>query len=451
MNAVTPVKVKHIATDVSPSVEPAKVSPLQILVSLEGEALAATDRLALKHMAVHKSRKLIPSGHIFWLTNDRRSVKIEAMSSQSDIDKTSPFIQWMRGQLEGRLRAGDLSKPHSFDILSRREADDFAYPFNHAAFAPFPNGGLLFTRNTSFTESETALITRLSTVYGTAWQALGAKKRARMTPRKRTIVWGTAAVLALAAFIPVPMTTLAPTEIVAANPYIVTAPIEGVIDQILVPPNTVVKKGTALIRLVDTSYRNEYILAEGEETVARAKLRQASLTAFVDDAAKREIAVAKAEEGLAGARKSYARDRLSKTTLLAPMDGVALFSNPQDWAGRPVATGEAILQVADPTRVLLRIDAPLTSGETLQSGARVRLFLDSKPLTAIEAELGEASYYAESLPDGQMAFTAYAKITDNTVPRIGSRGVAKIYGRKAPLGYWLARKPITLARQFTGL
>ncbi len=272
-----------------------------------------------------------------------------------------------------------------------------------------------------------------------------------MTPRKRTIVWATVAVLALAAFIPVPMTAHAPTEIVAANPHIVTAPIDGVIDQILVPPNTVVKKNAALIRLVDTRYRNDYILAQGEETVARAKRRQATLAALNDEDAKRDIAVAKAEESLAAARKSYARDRLAKTTLLAPKNGVALFSNPQDWTGRPVATGEAILQVADPTRVLLRIDAPLTSGETLQSGARVRLFLDSNPLTAIEAELGEASYYAESLPNGQMAFTAYAKITDNTVPRIGSRGVAKIYGRKAPLGFWLARKPITLARQFTGI
>ena len=438
----------------APTVQDTKVTPtpLQILVSLEGEAISAPDRLALKHLAVNRSRKLVPAGHVFWLSFVGKRIKIEAISSQVDVDKTSPFIQWISAQLEGLLRAGALSKAAQFSFESRRADDSFSYPFTHSFFAPFGHGGgLLFTRDTAFKDTEVSLISRLSKVYAVIWQALGASKRATMSARKKSIVWSCIAGLVLAGFIPVSMTTLAPTEITAAAPYIITAPIEGVIEQILVPPNSLVKKGAPLIRFVDTHYRNEYILAESEEAVATAKLRQAALTAFVDQAAKREISIARSEQALAAARKSYARDKLSKTVITAPKAGLALFSNPQDWAGRPVAIGEAVMQVADPARVLLRIDAPLTSGETLQSGARVRLFLDSNPLKAIEATLGEASYYAEATPDGTMAFTAYAQITDGTLPRIGGRGVAKIYGRKAPLALWLARKPITLIRQLTGL
>lgn len=178
------------------------------------------------------------------------------------------------------------------------------------------------------------------------------------------------------------------------------------------------------------------------------------MTSFIDNEAKRELAVAQAEKSLAAARQNYARDRLSKTVLKAPKNGLALYSDPTDWAGRPVATGEAIIQIADPSRVLIRIDAPLSIGETLHSGARVRMFLDNDPLNPIEAELETASYYAQTTADNHMAYEAFANLNlqdSEKTPRIGTRGVAKIYGGRAPLGFWLLRRPITIARQFLGL
>ena len=437
------------------TLQPQAATPLQRLVTLEGDALKTGDRLALKHLAVNKTRKLIPAGHIIWLSRSGHTVKMEAISSQADVDNTSPFVQWMRTQMMARARTGELDTATSFDFQSRRTDDSFTYPFPHALSVPLGHNGqlgaLLLTRDAAFTQSETALATRLARLYGTQWTALGAKKRARMTPRKKTMFLAIIVALIACGFIPVPMTTLAPAEVSASTPFVITAPMEGVIEQILVPANSAVTKDQPLLRLIDTSYRNEYLLAEGEEAVAKAKLRQASLTSFVDDAAKREIAIARAERELAAARKAYARDRLSRTVLTAPMDGLALFSDPQSLMGKPVATGEAVMQIADPARVLLRIDAPLTAGETLQSGARVRLFLDSDPLSPIEARIDQASYYAAPKADGTMAYTVYARFdaSENTA-RIGARGVAKIYGQTAPLGFWLLRRPITIARQFIG-
>ena len=188
--------------------------------------------------------------------------------------------------------------------------------------------------------------------------------------------------------------------------------------------------------------------------MADAKLRQASLTSFIDNKAKREIAVARAEKTMASARQNYAKDRLSKTIVKTPTSGLAIYSDPTDWAGRPVSTGETIIKIADPSRVLLRIDVPLNVGETLENDARVRIFMDSDPLTPIEAKLVSASFYAQATPNGQMAYEAFASLDIDDIsdlPRIGTRGVAKIYGEKAPLGFWLLRRPITIARQFLGI
>ena len=439
-------------------------SPLEILVAIEGEALSATDHLSLKHIAVNRPRTLVKVGHIIWVNRRGGSIALDAISSQAQIDKTTPFAQWMSTELSQRARGGVLETSNEWKFQSLRDGDSFSYPFSHAFYAPFsPNpdaGGLLFTRDTAFKENELPQIKRLAQIFGVASAAMGRKKRPRMSLKKRSYFYGSIFLLGLISLIPVPMTTLAPAEVVAQTPFIITAPIDGVVESILVPPNTEVSADTPLLQLVDTTYRNEYLLAGQEQSVAEAKLRQTSLTSFIDNSAKRELAVARAEKAMAGARQDYARDRLSKTVVRAPKAGLAIYSDPTDWAGRPVATGEAIIKIADPSRVRLRIDAPLTIGESLQNGSRVRMFLDSDPLNPIEAEVTQASYYAQPTPEGHMAYEAFAALIpagsggsddSSQLPRIGTRGVAKIYGGTAPLGFWLLRRPITIARQFLGL
>ena len=443
---------------ITPPAKSTAPSPLQTLVAIEGEALEAKDIISLKHIAVNRPRALLKFGHIIWVYRNGSSIRLDAISSQSQIDKNTPFAQWMTAELRARARKNMLDTETHWQFENTEGEDSLTYPFSHALYAPFSphpkSGGLLFTRDTPFKDNERPQIQRLSQIFGVTASAMGQKKRARMTLKKRNYFYGTLIALGLLSFIPVPMTTLAPAEIVAANPYVITAPMDGVVEQILVPPNTLVSEGTPLIRLVDTTYKNEYILAEQEQFVADAKLRQASLTSFIDNKAKREIALAQAEKTMANARQNYARDRLSKTLAIAPKSGLAIYSDPTDWAGRPVATGETIIKIADPSRILLRIDVPLAVGEALENKARVRMFMDSDPLKPIEAELKTAGFYAQATADGHMAYEAFASLEidqDSELPRIGTRGVAKIYGETAPLGFWLLRRPITIARQFLGI
>lgn len=455
----TAIKVQKSQKTVSSSVEKAATpTPLQVLIAIEGEALEAKDILSLKHIAVNRPRALLKFGHLIWVRRNGTSISLDAISSQSQFDKTTPFAQWMTSELTTRARKNILDNEAYWVFENMKDEGSLTYPFAYAFYAPFSphskSGGLLFTRDTEFKETERPQIKRLSQIFGVTASALGQKKRARMTLKKRNIFFGILIAIGLISLIPVPMTTLAPAEIVAEKPYVITAPMDGVVEEILVPPNTMISKETSLVKLVDTVYKNEYILAEQEQVVADAKLRQASLTSFIDNKAKREIAVASAEKSMASARQNYARDRLSKTVIKAPKPGLAIYSDPTDWAGRPVSTGETIIKIADPSRVLLKIDVPLSVGETLQNETRVRMFMDSDPLTPIEAELISASFYAQATPNGQMAYEAYAALDiskTSEFPRIGTRGVAKIYGETAPLGFWLLRRPITIARQFLGI
>jgi len=431
---------------------------LKALMTIENEALAAQDLLALKHIAVNRPRALIKTGHILWVTRQGGDIKIDAISSQAILDKTTPFAQWMTRQLRTRMRRSELDDLSQWEFDNSSKNTPFTYPFTQAIYAPLSpdprRGGLLFTRDHGFKDVDIPLVKRLAKIFGMAAMATKRKKRSRLSLNTRWALCGIASLAALALAIPVPMTTLAPAEIVAGAPYIITAPFEGVIEDILVAPNALVQKDTPLLQFVDTSYRNEFILAGKEESIADAKLRQAALTSFISETAKRDIAIAEAEKALASARQDYAGDRLSKTVITAPKTGLAIYSDPTDWRGRHVTTGEAIIQIADPADLRLRIEAPLSMGETLETGARIKVFLDNNPLNAFEAELISASFYAAPMPGGHMAYEAYGGLkvaNKDPLPRIGTRGVAKIYGGKAPLGYWLFRRPITNIRQSFGL
>ncbi len=437
--------------------KPRKVPPLEILLALESEAMRATDRLALKHMATNKPRALIDCGHIFFLTRAGDKFKIEAISSQSKADKNAPLLQWVARQMRYMAKTDPMLAPLSFELDALD--GDARYPFTHAFYAPFSpdpaRGGLLLTRNRPWEEADRTIPARLAQFYGLQWTALGAKKRARYTPKKKLITGVTALVLMAALCIPVPVSSLAPAEIVAADPQIITPALDGVIKTVHVAPNSRVKQGDALITLENTDLENALSIARQEHSVATARLRKASLSAFVDAQTKREIALAKAEQSLAQTRMDYAQDRLTQSVITAPKDGLLLYSDPKDWTGRPVATGERIMEIADPSHILLRLEAPTTDSAVLVNDADVRLFLDSDPLRGYDGRLLRSNYYAQPQAGGKQSYEAYAALALKDgkplpVMRIGARGVAKVYGPKAPVGYWLARRPIAAVRQFFG-
>ena len=447
-----PVKLRPVTPQKAKQARP---TTLENLIRLEGEAIAATDVLSLQHQAVNRPRVMLDCGHIFWVSRKGGSLKILAVTSQEQMERHTPFGQWLTQTLKTRARKGDLDSASSWQLQTQRDESQINYPFIHAHYSPFsPDpkaGGLLFTFTAPPPEAHIPIMARLGEVYGLVHAARRGAKRARMAPRKRNLFYGTILALGLIGMIPIPMTTLAPAEVVADTPFILSAEFDGVIKDMLVAPNAKVHAGDPLVRLDDVTLRNELVLAEKELQLAEVRRRMAGLRAFVDAESKRELAVADAEAELAKAHRDYAQERLEKTILRAPRDGLALFSDVSELTGRPVSNGEAILRIAEPSRVLLRLHAPLTHGEALREGARVRMFLDSDPVAPLEAKLTRASYRASSVPEGGMAFEAHANLTEDDIPRIGARGVAKIYGENAPLAYFLIRRPLTLARQMTGL
>ena len=150
-------------------------------------------------------------------------------------------------------------------------------------------------------------------------------------------------------------------------------------------------------------------------------------------------------------RGNFAAKLLERVTVTAERAGIAVFADASDWIGRPVVTGERILQIADPARVETRIALPVHDAVALAPGARVKLFLDDDPLAPLAARLTTAGYESELTAAGILSYRLTAALPPGPPPpRIGLQGVARIAGSPVPLGLFLFRRPLTAFRQWLG-
>jgi multidrug resistance efflux pump len=266
------------------------------------------------------------------------------------------------------------------------------------------------------------------------------------------VTWILAAVTLGALAIPVPMSTLAPAKIVAKDPLIVSAPIDGVITDILVLPNTVVSDGQVLFKYEDTTFRSEYDAAERNLDVAMAQYRRAAQGSFVEAAQQADVPLLKAEVELRETERDYAHERLSKVDVKAEQAGLLLYTDKSDWIGKPVVIGQRIMELADPHQLEVRIDLPVEDAIVLREGATVTLFLHANPFSSVPATVSHASYHAEVLPNHTLAYRVTAQLEQGSSEfRIGWQGSAKIYGERVTLFTYLFRRPISVLRPWIGL
>ena len=248
------------------------------------------------------------------------------------------------------------------------------------------------------------------------------------------------------------MSALAPAKIVAKDPMIVSAPIDGVIAEILVPPNSAVSEGQVLFKYDDTKFRSEYEVAERNLDVAVAQYRRASQGSFMEAEQRADVPLLKAEVELRETERDYAHERLSKVEVKAEQAGLLLYTDKSDWIGKPVVVGQRIMELADPEELEVRIDLPVDDAIVLHEGAPVALFLNANPFASVSATVDHASYHAEVLPNDMLAYRLTAQF-ERASPelRIGWQGSAKVYGDSVTLFTYLFRRPISALRPWIGL
>jgi hypothetical protein len=436
---------------------------LVTLLHLEQRALAAATPDTLGFTIVNETLALVAYRQAaFFVMSASGKPELTTASGLVSVAEDSPYAVWL-----GRFAQTFPLEPgcHRLDFASA--SPDFADGWQewlpaHLLVAPLAGpdgrvaGMVMYAREAAWNEQEIALLDRLHLTYGHCLWAVAGRRRELAKAlagvmRSRLLRWLLPALLA-SLLIPVRLTALAPAEVIALDAMAVAAPQDGVVGVFHVHPNVPVKKGDALFSLDDTALRSRREVAVKALEVARADALSIQQRAFDDLKSKAELAAAMGRVQEKEAELAAVETLLSRVTVRAERDGIAVFADPNDWLGRPVQTGERVMQLADPRDAGVLVWLPVADAINLEPGAPLRLFLHTRPLAPLSATVTQTSYQAVLSPDGVSAYRLRARFDQGeTRPRIGLRGTARVSGEWAVLGYYILRRPIATLREWTGL
>ncbi|WP_305046044.1 efflux RND transporter periplasmic adaptor subunit [Geoalkalibacter sp.] len=455
------MNVRQIPTADSETAQPAAPRGFGVFIELEKRARQAASEAELHFLMVNDTHELLPYRQaLLWRFDRKDAGRIAAVSGLAAADPHAPFIVWM--ERVGRhlpTAAKEKMFPFRATDLPPELAEQWAEWLPPLAlWVPLRYrgeslGALILAREGPWGDGEMHLLGYLADAYGHAW---GGLRQTKKGPRLALLAgkkWLAAAALLLgAALIPVHQSALAPAEVIARDPVLVRAPMDGVIDRFEVRPNSPVHEGEPLVLLDGTRLLSRLEVAQKTLEVAEAEYRQAAQQAVFDSRAKVNLPVLQGRVEQHAAELAYLKSLRERTVIRAPRDGIAIFSDVNDWIGRPVVMGERILMIADPGATELEIRLAVADAIALEPGAAVRLFLNTDPHRPVDAKLRYAGYQASATPEGVFAYRLAAAFEPNEQPlRIGLKGTARVYGERTLLGLHLLRRPLAAVRKYLGI
>ncbi|MFP4313056.1 MAG: efflux RND transporter periplasmic adaptor subunit [Alphaproteobacteria bacterium] len=440
------------------------------LIALQKDALQAQSLEECVFQITNKTHQLVKYDQAIFFENSHGIFKAKTVSGNATIDPKGSHTSIIERIIKSRL-SQQISNESASAIIVIDPANDIAgadqdswknFAATHNLLIPFKTplekdlGALLLQREKKFDEAEQAILEELASAYShaLALQHLRQKQKMRSififggwTRRKK---WAAVLILLLF-FLPVRLSVSAPAEIVAEKSKIVSAPFEGMIDNVLVKPGDSVQEGQILLRMDEDALKSRAQSAAQALELARVSLSRVRREALANPEKKAELNKLQAEIKAREIEYKYANTLLEKSAITSPQKGVAVFPSTNALRGKPVVSGERLVQIADPQSKELLIRVPAEAMMDFDQNAQVKFYSGISPLSSYEGHVLSIGYQASADPDGLLTYKVRAAIPDHENLRIGWKGTAKIYDEWSILGYAILRRPLIALRNITGL
>lgn len=448
-----------------PHVAPA--SPWQALDRLTAKARTADSEQALWFVAANETVSLLPYRSALVFTLHDNTPMLACASGLTSIDRTSAFGSWSEQVVKAlitrlyethRFTAGDVAAPLQVAWLEYWPESVQIYP------VPGTTGEILgvvvYVTEAVWPTAASDILSALHQVHGLCLQNLRAQKSPLdflkqlvdgRNLKTRKYLWRGLGALLLVLFLPVRQFVVVPAEIISLDAMAVTTPVDGIVSELMVKPNQVVRKGDILVRMDATAIRNRLASARQALEVSRAEYLAGAHRAFVSSDKTAEAGVLKGRINERLAEVAYLEEQQSMLDIKASRDGVAVYGQENDWIGKPLSAGQRIMELADRAQVGVNAWVPVADAINMRTGEPIQVLLYANPLTPLKATIEQASYQASKSPEGVAAYRVRATLVSQEPVRLGLRGNAKIDGDWVVLGYFIFRRPLVTVRQWLGV
>ena len=270
-------------------------------------------------------------------------------------------------------------------------------------------------------------------------QPLLAKKRKFMALEKRrrwALVAGVGIGLLFLAAFPLPLRIDGPAVVAPAHSARVQPEVAGVVQTVSVREGDTVKPGTVLASLADWQYRAELAAAQAKYETAVSRMNKALAA---NDGTEAGIESVQADYW--NTEVARAQQRLQKTLLRSPIDGVVATPHVEDWVGRDLKPGDAFTEVVDTSRAIVDVAVDQQDVSLLRPGETASVKLEGFPTRTFRGEVTVVSPKSQLQGEENVFFARVSVPNDGGLIRAGMQGRSKIFAAWKPAGEVFFRRP----------
>jgi RND family efflux transporter MFP subunit len=270
-------------------------------------------------------------------------------------------------------------------------------------------------------------------------QPLLAKKRKFMALEKRrrwALVAGVGIGLLFLAAFPLPLRIDGPAVVAPAHSARVQPEVAGVVQTVSVREGDTVKQGTVLASLADWQYRAELAAAQANYGTAASRMNKALAA---NDGTEAGIESVQADYWKTEVAR--AQERLQKTLLRSPIDGVVATPHVEDWVGRDLKPGDAFAEVVDTSRAIVDVAVDQQDVSLLRPGGKASVKLEGFPTRTFRGEVTVVSPKSQLQGEENVFFARVSIPNEGGLIRAGMQGRSKIFAAWRPVGEVFFRRP----------
>jgi RND family efflux transporter MFP subunit len=254
--------------------------------------------------------------------------------------------------------------------------------------------------------------------------------------RRTTIVTLAAAAVVFLAIVPLPMRVEGVAVVAPQRTAQIQPQVEGVVKQVNVREGDVVTNGTVLAALDDTEMRTQLASARAKLASARADMNRALARNDGAEAGRQHV-----EADYWSAEVARAEQRLDRTQLRSPIDGVVTTPYIENFVGKHVEPGDRFAEVNDSRTAVVDVAMDERDAALLRTGDSGAVKLDGLPTRTLKGAVVVVSPKAEAEAERRVVFARVEVPNPDGLVRAGMQGNGKVTIGWRPAGYVFFRRP----------
>jgi len=413
------------------------------VIPYERAAIALEERGRLKIRAITGMPRINPDDPnvvrlqdiLEWASLSREAVSFSQHGEEFEDPRQETQAKFGRYFSESGMR-GFYAVPLTDDdgrvgILSFESSDpDFLGPAHLEMIKILAAQATVALRNASLYR-EVPFIDLLKPVLDKKRKFLALEKR-----RRALLIGGAVAALLFLLIFPLPLRVVGDATVSPAQSVFIQPEVEGVVQRVLVREGDAVSAGAVLATLSDWQYRAQLAAAQAKYETAVSQMNRA-----LNSNDGGEAGIQRVQADYWPSELVRARERLDRTQLRSPINGVIATPHVEDLLGRKLLPGDTFAEVVDTSRAIVDVAIDEDDVLLLHSGENASIKLEGFPTRTFHGVVTVVSPRSKVEGTDRFFFARVAVPNPDGAIRDGMQGRSKVVTGWSPAGKVLFRRP----------